>query len=82
MSRKIWRSVKAGAKKHRKEFIVDTAFTTIFWLIVHAFKDVLIVRMDWWQVAVAAASGAVLNLLLSGVYGQCLNWVRRKLHVG
>lgn len=78
MSKKVWRSVKLQIHKRRREFIIDTVFTTVFWLVVHAFNNIFLVRLTLWQVALAAISGGALNLLLSGVYGQSLNWVRKR----
>lgn len=78
---KIFREVKQYAKKNKKkiekQLIVDTVATTIFWFVVHGLKDVFIVRLTMEQVFLAGVSGAILNLVLGGVYGQVLNLARK-----
>ena len=76
--REAKRYVKKNKKRIEKQFIVDTLFTTLFWLIVHACKDYFIVQLTPFQVLMTAVTGIVFNLALSGVYGQCLNFVRRE----
>jgi uncharacterized membrane protein len=75
--RTIWRSVKAQVKKRRKEFLIDSFFSAFFWFIVHLLNNLFIVRITLEQVIVAGVTGTVLNLSLGGVYGQCLNWIRK-----
>jgi len=81
MSHKIFREaavyVKQNKKRLSKMFVVDTLTTTLFWFVVHVFKDVFIVRLELWQVLLAGGTGIILNLLLSGVYGQVLNMARK-----
>jgi len=78
--RRIHRLVKFAEKNVKRtwrEFIADTVTTTFFWLVVHALKDIFIVRMTTWQIIVAAGTGMILNLSLGGVCGQVMNFARR-----
>jgi len=80
---KILREVKMTFKEPKKRkrltklMIIDTITTTIFWLVVHALKDIFIVGLTLYQTLTAAATGVVLNLLLGGIYGRVLDFVRK-----
>lgn len=81
--RRIYRLAKAAKReihKRRRQFIIDTIATTIFWLIIHGLKDVFIVRLTMYQVLLAGGTGVVLNLLFGGFQGQLMNYFRRLAH--
>lgn len=71
---------KREIHRRRRQFIIDTIATTIFWLIIHGLKDVFIVRLTMYQVLLAGGTGAVLNLLFGGIQGQLMNYLRRLVH--
>lgn len=79
--RRLAKVAKREVHKRRRMFIVDTLATTLFWFVVHGLKDVFIVRLTLTQVLLAGLTGMALNILLGGVYGQFLNYVRRKANV-
>jgi len=78
---KVYREVKYYVKKNKrkieKQLVVDTLTTTVFWFVVHGLKDVFIVKLTTEQVLLAGLSGAVLNIMLGGFYGQILNLARK-----
>jgi len=68
-------------KRFSRQFIVDTISTTIFWLIVHAMKDWLIIGMTPWMIVISGISTVFINLALGGVCGQFMNLARKTFKV-
>lgn len=62
-----------------KEFWIDTLALQLFWIPVHFLKDIFIVQITLPQAFTAASMGFLLNLLLGGICGKFLNFMRRRL---